>query len=125
MREDLARVAEESTRRCLMNDEKLAAGLGWFSIGLGLAELVAPRKVGEVAGMRGHDYSLRAAGMRELLSGVGILSQPRAAGWLWSRVAGDVMDLGMLTAAVKNAPDEQQRRRALGAITAVAGVTAL
>jgi uncharacterized membrane protein len=108
-----------------MKDEKLAAGLGWFSIGLGLAELLAPRRVGETAGIQGHDYSLRAAGMRELMSGIGILSQPRAAGWLWSRVAGDVIDLSMLARAAKNAQDDRQRRRALGAITAVAGVTAL
>jgi uncharacterized membrane protein len=108
-----------------VKDENLAVGLGWFSIGLGLAELLAPRKVGETAGIRGHDYSLRAAGMRELMSGIGILSQPRAAGWLWSRVAGDVIDLSMLTTALKSAGDEQQRRRAAGAIAAVAGVTAL
>jgi len=44
-------------------------------------------------------WTLRALGLRELTSGVGILSQPRRPAWLWSRVAGDAMDLALLGAA--------------------------
>jgi uncharacterized membrane protein len=108
-----------------MNDEQLAKGLGWFSIGLGLAELVSPEGVGRVAGVRNHRTMLRGAGVRELMSGIGILSQPRAAGWVWSRVVGDIMDLSLLGKELSNATDEDQHRRARNALLAVAGVTAL
>ena len=108
-----------------MNDEKLANGLGWFSIGLGLADLLAPARIGWATGMRGHEGVLRAAGLRELMSGIGILSQPRAAGWLWSRVAGDLMDLSVIGGALASARNERDRRRAIGALTAVAAVTTL
>ncbi|MBV9957130.1 MAG: hypothetical protein JO360_01860, partial [Acidobacteria bacterium] len=33
--------------------QKLARGLGWFSLGLGLAEVLTPRGVAKVAGVRG------------------------------------------------------------------------
>jgi uncharacterized membrane protein len=108
-----------------MNDDKLAKSLGWFSIGLGIAELLVPEKIGRAAGVRDHRTVLRAAGIRELMSGVGILSQPRAAGWVWSRVVGDVMDLSMLGNALADASTEDERRRARSALAAVAGVTAL
>lgn len=33
-----------------MNTNKLATGLGWFSLGLGLAEIFAPKKLGRALG---------------------------------------------------------------------------
>ena len=42
--------------------EQLVRGLGYFSIGLGLAELLAPRQVSRGAGMHRQDYSF--AGVR-------------------------------------------------------------
>ena len=61
--------------------------------------------------------------MREIASGVGILSQRRPTGWLWSRVAGDAMDLALLGVALKS-PENQKNRLAV-AIAMVLGVTAL
>lgn len=108
-----------------MNDEQLAKGLGWFSIGLGVAEILSPENVGRAAGVHNHRTLLRSAGVRELMSGIGILSQPRAAGWVWSRVVGDIMDLSLLGKAVADAEDDSEKRRAQIALFAVAGVTAL
>ncbi len=109
-----------------LDEEKLANGLGWFSLGLGLAELLAPDHVGKAVGLRNHRNLLRAAGLREIAAGVGILTQPRAPGWVWSRVAGDVMDLGLLGSALASSEERSpERRRAIGALIAVAGVTAL
>src|SRR3982750_2637825 len=51
---------------------KLARGLGWFSIGLGLAELLAPRGVARVAGVRGNTTLIRLFGLREIASGIAI-----------------------------------------------------
>jgi hypothetical protein len=35
-----------------LNPEQLAQVLGWFSIGLGIAELVAPRQLSRLIGIR-------------------------------------------------------------------------
>src|ERR1700704_3962375 len=78
-------------------EERLARSLGWFSIGIGVAEVVAPRRMEKLIGVRDdHRRTIRAMGLREITHGVGILSRPRAAGWVWSRVGGDVADLAFL-----------------------------
>jgi hypothetical protein len=102
---------------------KMATGLGWFSIALGLAELLAPRPLGAAIGVGDHDKLLPALGLREIASGVGILTQPRPAGAVWSRVGGDAMDLALLGAALLSR--NSNKARVLAAIGAVAGVTAL
>jgi hypothetical protein len=77
----------------------MARALGWFSIGLGVAEVVAPRHVGRLIGLADTDARrplLQAFGLREIASGAGILGGGRQAGWLWSRVVGDALDLAVL-----------------------------
>ncbi len=106
--------------------ERLATFLGWFSIGLGLAEVAAPRTVAQWIGVHDDERNcgiLRAMGLREIASGVGILTRPQSAGWVWSRVGGDVMDLALLGAAFTS--DRSQRGRVTAATAAVAGVTIL
>src|ERR671938_390501 len=67
-----------------LDKEQLARGLGWFSIGLGLAELLAPRGVAKVAGMRGNAGLIRLFGLREIASGIAIFAGgKRPAGALW------------------------------------------
>jgi uncharacterized membrane protein len=106
--------------------EGLSMGLGWFSVGLGMAELLAPDGVAALIGAprnRQNRTALQAAGLRELTAGLGILGQPNEPGWMLARVGGDVMDLALLAAGfgATNA-----RRGRLGAATfAVLGVTAL
>ena len=109
-----------------MNEERLANALGWFSIGLGLAQLAAPRGMARLVGASddaGSRTVMRALGLREITTGVGILTRPRPAGWVWTRVAGDVMDLALLGSLLK--PDNTQRNRTAAATAAVLGVTAL
>lgn len=101
----------------------LAQGLGWFSIGLGLAELLAPRDVARFLGMEEHSELIRAYGAREMVAGVGILAQDDPTPWLWGRVAGDVLDLGTLAMGLRQS--NPQRGNVGLAIAAVAGVTAL
>ena len=108
------------------DSERLAAGLGWFSVGLGVAELLAPRAIARGIGLRGRATSrnlTRLCGLRELVVGVGILSERRPAAWMWSRVVGDVMDLALLGAGFV-AP-RARRGRLTAAAAAVAGVTAV
>ena len=101
----------------------IARGLGWFSIGLGMAELVAPGKLSEWIGVEEHDSMIRLLGLREMASGIGILMQDRPTESLWSRVAGDCMDLGLLGVAL--ASPKSEKKKVLAAIAAVGGVMAL
>jgi uncharacterized membrane protein len=107
-------------------DERLAKALGWFSIGLGVAQLVAPGRMARLIGVDDDGESravMRTVGVRELTAGVGILSRPTPAGWLWTRVAGDMMDLALLGRALGS--DNNERNRVAAATAAVLGVTAL
>ena len=107
--------------RSMTTADRLARGLGWFSIGLGVAELVAPGKLTRALGLEGRENLVRAFGAREIGAGVGALStEPRPA--MWSRVGGDLLDLGTLAVGFRNG-DAEQRRNAAIAITAVLGVT--
>ena len=95
--------------------------LGWLGVGLGLASLLMPRRMASSAGMPGRTRTLRAIGLRELATGAGILLRPHKPGWLWSRVAGDAMDLGLLAAAGRRSRDN----RVALASALVAGITVL
>lgn len=90
-----------------------------------MAELLAPRRIGSAIGVKGGHGILRSMGLREIASGVGILSHgepPPAA--VWSRVAGDAMDLGLLGVAYGTAR-RKARPRLKAAMIAVVGVTLL
>lgn len=106
-----------------MNDQSLARGLAAFSIGLGLAQLLAPRKLAELIGLNeDHDALMRTLGAREIASGIGIM-QGNPGHFLAARAAGDVMDLGLLAGALREPRND--RNKLWGAIGAVAAVTAL
>jgi uncharacterized membrane protein len=105
------------------NRDRLVRGLGWFSIGLGLAELLAPRMMCRFIGVKPRTGLLRLLGLREIANGVGLLIQPNKAAWMKSRVAGDAMDLGLMGFGFL---DRQTNRGQLALATAaVAGVTAV
>lgn len=115
---------QDATHDC-STTERLANGLGWFSIGLGVAEVIAPGMVANVIGVRNNVKSrtlLRFYGLRELAAGVGILTQYRPAGWLWARVGGDAVDLWSLASAMGSSRNE--KGKLTFAMVSVAGVTA-
>jgi uncharacterized membrane protein len=106
--------------------QRLATGLGWFSIGLGLAELLATREVARLIGAErsGRTHAtLRAMGVREVISGVGILTRSSEPKWLLSRLAGDIMDVALLKSEL--APRRSERARGLTATAVVVGVAAV
>jgi hypothetical protein len=70
-----------------------ARALGWFSIALGLAELAMPRRMAHVAGAPNVPLLTRACGVREIGTGIGILTAKDPAPWIWGRVAGDALDI--------------------------------
>jgi uncharacterized membrane protein len=107
--------------------EKLADFLGLFSLGLGLAELLAPQAIARLIGVKHpgslHRTTLRLMGLREITSGVAILSNPQPTKSVWSRVVGDAIDLGFLGVTLAN--PENDRGRTLFAIANVSAVSAL
>lgn len=96
----------------------LSRALGWFSLGLGVAELVAARSLARSVGLPGQSGLVRAYGLREVATGLALLSTRRPAPWMWARVGGDALDLATL-AAGRERPGRQ------AAIAAVAGVAVL
>ena len=108
----------------LSQEERLAYGLGWFSIALGLAEFLAPRRLAQAIGVPSeHHGVIKAMGLREMASGIGILTRRAPITAVWSRVAGDMIDLACLGAALSFTP--AHRGRLAATTVAVAGATAL
>lgn len=104
---------------------KVAAGLGMFSIGLGLSELLAPRVMARIAGGQGkHPTLVRLFGLREITSGLAIFAQgSMPAGGVWSRVLGDAIDLVALASIF--ACKKSNKAANLFAMTNVLAVTAM
>lgn len=111
------------TERRIDDGKTLANLLGWFSLGLGAAELLAPDALERFLGVEGRRRLVQAYGAREIGTGIGILTERRPVEWVWGRVAGDVLDLGTLATALT--PDNPRKRNVLLAMGAVAGVMAL
>ncbi|TPJ40046.1 hypothetical protein FJ941_25750 [Mesorhizobium sp. B2-3-13] len=102
--------------------DSLARKLGWLSIALGVFELVAADRVAGALGMSGKESLIRAYGTREISSGILSLSVDKPAG-MWSRVAGDVLDIATLLPAFRH---ENPKRGNVGlALAIVAGVALL
>jgi hypothetical protein len=102
-----------------MNLKKISRGLGWFSVALGIAEVVAPKQLTHALGVDEHDKLVRGFGLRELGPGMALLRAAKKSPWLWARVAGDAIDLAALGSAFKRS----SRRIAVGAaVAAVAGI---
>ena len=105
--------------------DPLAEFLGWFSIGLGTAQIAAPRMLCKLIGADGDGVApkvMRLMGARELAQGTGILVRPRPTMWLWSRVAGDGLDLSLLgLIAIQESPRADGVRDRERAAVTVAG----
>lgn len=102
----------------------LARALGWFSLGLGLTEVLFPRKLGRAIGFDDSDAALLPLmGMREIAAGAGVLAAKDPTLGVQARIAGDVLDLALLGRAFRSASSDPAR--VMAATAAVAGVTAL
>ncbi|MFT8245816.1 hypothetical protein [Roseomonas sp. BN140053] len=106
-----------------MDAVKLARFLGWFSIGLGAAEILAGRSLGRWLGMERRAGTIRLFGLREVANGAAILGNPTSSALLWARVGGDALDLATLGSALVY--PRRKRINARLALGAVAGITLL
>ena len=114
-----------SITRSRTASDSVARGLGWFSIGLGLFELLAPRRLARAVGMQGRERLIRVYGAREITAGIGLLAAAPRAPWLWARVVGDALDAGTLAThwragAHATARDKRNTAFALGAVAGIA-----
>lgn len=106
------------------SSDQLTRALGMFSLGLGLAQLFAPRRVAAMIGLESDGgNAMRLIGLRELASGVGIITQANPSAWLWLRLGGNLIDLALLNSAA--ASPRADRDRIAVARAAVLGVAAL
>lgn len=113
---------EQKGPSSLTGADRLARALGWFSIGLGLTELVAPGRLARSLGLDDKEGLIRAYGLRELASAVPTLSVDKPIG-LAARIGGDAIDLATLAPALHR--DNPKRRNAAIATAMVAGITLL
>jgi uncharacterized membrane protein len=105
---------------------RLAAGLGWFSLGLGATQLLAPGAVARLVGLEDKPawrWLVRSCGLREITAGLGILFRPDPVNALRARMIGDGVDLAALGVAVGSG--QADRTRATMAAGVVLGVAAL
>jgi uncharacterized membrane protein len=107
--------------------ESSADFLGYFSVGLGLAELLAPYAINKIIGVKHPDAqslsATRLMGLREIGHGVAILTNQHPEKAVWSRVAGDMLDLALLGKTFAN-PDNDRGRTTFATLNVLA-VTAL
>ncbi|MDB5699070.1 MAG: hypothetical protein JWN69_1874 [Alphaproteobacteria bacterium] len=100
--------------------DRAAHGLGWFSIALGMTELLAAPRLTRALGVEGHETLVRAMGIREIAHGVTSLSPDKKFG-VWSRVAGDALDIAGLVLAYR---DDNPKKHNVGlALASVIAVT--
>jgi hypothetical protein len=105
-----------------MDQVKLAKGLGWMGIGLGLTEMLAPEWLARQIGVdEDRTALLRAMGAREAVTGVIVLMEDQPTAGMWGRVAGDAVDISLLAAAL-NSP-QNRKGRVLGALGITLGAT--
>ncbi|MEV4463576.1 SRPBCC family protein [Micromonospora echinofusca] len=105
----------------------LPRALGVVSLALGAGGLLAPRAVARLTGVDDSPMArtvIPAVGARELAHAAGLLAGRRPAGWTWTRVAGDAMDLTLLGRAWADRCGERRRRVAL-TTAAIAGIAAV
>ncbi len=100
----------------------LARGLGWFSIGLGVAQLAMPGKMARFLGVPGNEGLIRACGAREVATGIGLLLSDDPKPWIYGRIGGDMLDLAGLGMSIEKGTEQVNAAIAAGA---VAGITAL
>jgi hypothetical protein len=109
-----------------MNTVTLSKVLGFATLGIAATEIFAPRWLQAQLGVKGHDGLVRAMGVRELISGLDLLPHRRnnlamTAG-LWSRVAGDAIDLALLAAAARTTRNPEGVAVAAALVAGIAAV---
>src|SRR5262245_11192895 len=87
-----------------MRGREMARALGWFSVALGVAKFFAPRRLRQKHATPGKKSLLQGIGMREIATGVGLLTTGHSAGrlskWMQARAGRDAIDLAFFVASL-------------------------
>jgi uncharacterized membrane protein len=109
-----------------MTEDRVMRMLGWLSAGLSVPQVSMPggfaRAIGVGDGPR-QRVAMTFVGARELAAAAGLLLQGNPM-WLWGRVAGDIMDLSMLSRALRDR-DRKGTVRTIAATAVAAGITGI
>lgn len=101
---------------------KMAQRLGWLSIGLGVVQLLLPGPLSRTLGTPTARGLVRWCGLREVVTGVGLLKTEHPKPWVQARIGGDALDLACLGGAILVGEKPVSAMLAAGA---VAGITSL
>ncbi len=102
----------------------ISFGLAIGGIALGMWGALFPRNVARTFGLPRNDLAVRTLfGARELTTSYMLAADPTKPDVLWARVAGDLFDLSVLSAA--SIPQNRKRHNARFALKAVLLITAL
>jgi hypothetical protein len=103
---------------------KLATGMAFFSLGLGLAEALMPKMMANAIGVDEEESTtIRLLGLREIGHGLSILMSQKPTAQMWGRVGGDALDLTYL--GYKMADYNSNKTRLAIATGAVLGATVM
>ncbi len=90
------------TSRAEANSGTLARSVGWLALGLGIAQLIAPRRVSRLVGIRPSGlgcWAVRMLGAKEVACGLGILRRENPKQWLRARAISRALDVALLMRA--------------------------
>jgi hypothetical protein len=106
-----------------MDEHGLARGLGWVSIGVGLAVIAAPVPLMQAFGLGDRPNLGRFLGVRDLVLGAGILRGQNVGVWLRGRGIADALDGALILGGA--ATGDFRRYRAPIGLAAAGGFSAL
>jgi hypothetical protein len=106
----------------------MAKFLGVFSFGLGATQLASPERVNQLIGVKDTPKARaiqRAIGVQELSAAQGIFAFSPPTPVLWTRVVGDMVQLGLLVNALTGKRNDRAKLfRAIGAVAGIGVVDA-
>jgi hypothetical protein len=105
-----------------MSTINMSRALGIAGLGIGLAELLAPKWLSKQLGVSHRPTLMRAMGAREVASGIGIVARHNPTPAQWTRVMGDVIDIAALALNVR---ESKQRKAVFVSLAAVLAIGAL
>ncbi len=98
-----------------MGDERLQRALGWGSVGSGLALLALADRIRRLLRLRDRSAHVRAAGVRDVIIGLGLVTRRDRRPWLWARLVSDALDTAWLWKTVRERPHGSRRRAVVAA----------
>lgn len=105
-----------------MDEHRLARGIGWLSVGVGLSFMLAPETTAVGFGMGRRKRLGLFLGAKDLAIGAGLLRSPDPKPWLLARSLSDAQDAALLLAGI--ASGAFPRRKAAFGLAVATGLCA-